>query len=156
MNEQEKKQAKAKLGDQEQPQANEDTQAAAGLEEIAGTLLTAEAPALPAELTELATALREFGGVGALMDAVKGIKANSDRQKAQLVQRLAANSRCAFSQAELEAMTAEQLAKLEASIVPGSQTYVGRNGAGPAVNLDGDLRVYKGAAVAKQDEATKA
>ena len=89
------------------------------------------------------------------MEAVKGVKANSDRQKAQLVQRLAGNSRCAFTQAELEAMGSEQLVKLEASIVPASQSYLGRNGAGPVANVDGELRAYKGVAADKQTAAAK-
>lgn len=91
---------------------------------------------LPPELTELAAALREFGGVGALMDAVRSIKANSDRQKTQLVARLAANSRCAFDESELMAMSLDQLTKLEASIAPPPINYAGRTGAALAANDD--------------------
>ena len=87
------------------------------------------------------------------MDAVRGIKANSDRQKAQIVGRLAANSRCAFSKAELEALGLDSLVKLEASIAPVGQTYVGRNGANVAANVDGGLRAYKGAKPADQAQA---
>jgi hypothetical protein len=98
---------------------------------------------LPAELLELAQAVREFGGVQSLMEAVKGVKANSERQKAQAVGRLAANSRCAFGKADLEAMTLDQLGKLEASLAPAS--YVGRNGA--QAQPDGEeLRAFVGKA----------
>jgi hypothetical protein len=87
------------------------------------------------------------------MDAVRGIKANSDRQKTQIVGRLAANSRCAFSKAELEAMGLDSLVKLEASIAPAAQNYVGRNGANMTANVDGGLRAYKGAKPADQPQA---
>ena len=97
-----------------------------------------EAVELPAELTELAAALREFGGVGALMDAVRGIKANQDQQRAQIVGRLAANSRCAFERADLDGMTLDQLTKLEASIAPATASYAGRTGGALAANVDAD------------------
>lgn len=124
--------------------ANEEIDAVAPVEAAAGAT-QAETPVsieLPAELSELATALREFGGVSALMEAVKGIKANSDRQRAQIVGRLAANSRCAFERADLEAMTLDQLAKLEASITP-TANYAGRGGATLATNVGDELRVAK-------------
>lgn len=94
--------------------------------------------ALPSELLELAAALREFGGVSALMDAVRGIKANQDQQRAQIVGRLAANSRCAFDRTDLEAMTLDQLVKLETSLTPVTANYAGRNGALLAANVDAD------------------
>lgn len=118
-------------------QANEEIDAGAPVEAVAGAT-QAEAPVgveLPAELTELAAALREFGGVGALMEAVRGIRANQDQQRAQIVGRLAANSRCAFERADLEAMTLDALVKLEASITPAAN-YAGRNGAALAANAD--------------------
>lgn len=129
-------------------EAQNDSAAAAAVTESA-------APELPAELTELTAALREFGGVAALMDAVKGIKANTDRQKAQIVNRLAVNSRCAFSKADLEAMSLDSLAKLEASIMPATQSYVGRNGAALAANAGDELRPYKGVAAATQAAAAQ-
>lgn len=120
--------------------ANEEIDAVAPVEAAAGAT-QAETPVsieLPAELSELATALREFGGVSALMEAVKGIKANSDRQRAQIVGRLAANSRCAFDRTDLEAMTLDQLVKLETSLTPVMTNYAGRNGALLAANVDAD------------------
>lgn len=153
MNEQEKKAKATKAADPALAANEEGAQDAAQQAVVEGAAELA-LPELPAELTELAAALREFGGVGALMDAVRGIKANSDRQKAQIVGRLAANSRCAFSKAELEAMGLDSLVKLEASIAPVGQTYVGRNGANVAANVDGGLRAYKGAA--KQADAAQA
>ena len=58
-----------------------------------------------------------------------------------------------FSKAELEAMGLDSLVKLEASIAPVGQTYVGRNGANVAANVDGGLRAYKGAKPADQAQA---
>jgi 2'-5' RNA ligase len=152
MNEQEKKAKATKAADPALAANEEGAQDVAQQAVVEGAAELA-LPELPAELTELAAALREFGGVGALMDAVRGIKANSDRQKAQIVGRLAANNRCAFSKAELEAMGLDSLVKLEASIAPVGQTYVGRNGANVAANMDGGLRAYKGAA--KQADAAQ-
>ena len=119
--------------------ANEGETEAVGIPTEEPTDAATEPTGLPAELLELAAAVREFGGVGPLMEAVRGIKANSDRQKAQSVARLAANSRCAFGKSDLEAMTLDQLSKLEASLTPAS--YVGRNGA-PATVDGEELRVF--------------
>lgn len=154
MNEQEKKAKATKAADPALAANEEGAQDAAQQAVVDGAAELA-LPELPAELTELAEALREFGGVGALMDAVRGIKANSDRQKAQIVGRLAANSRCAFSKAELEAMGLDSLVKLEASIAPATQNYIGRNGAALATNAGDDLRPYKGVAAAAAAQATK-
>jgi len=116
-------------------QANESEQQAGEIiaesSEITGT-------ALPSELTELAEAVRSFGGVSALMDVVRSVKANSDREKTQVVERLAANSRCVFSRADLNAFTFDQLVKLDASLTPATASYVGRNGASMAVNAEAD------------------
>ncbi len=145
MNEQEKKQAAAT---KVPPKANDDGAstgdtvqdgAAIGISEEAEITL----PALPPELTELAEAIRQFGGVAQLMQAVSGIKANNDRQKADVVARLSANSRCAFSKSDLEAMSLEQIGKLEQSIAP--RSYVGQGGAVQSAGQDEELRVYKGA-----------
>ena len=138
------KAAKVQANCKDAPKANEgetgEAQAPA-VEEVAATLEgTVE---LPAELLELAQAVREFGGVPALMEAVRGVKANSERQKAQIVSRLAANSRCAFGKADLEAMTLDQLGKLDASLTPAS--YVGRNGALAVVEGE-ELRSFVGKA----------
>jgi 2'-5' RNA ligase len=132
------------------PKANEGETAEAqapAVEEVTATLEgTVE---LPAELLELAQAVREFGGVQSLMEAVRGVKANSERQKAQSVARLAANSRCAFGKADLEAMTLDQLGKLEASLTPAS--YVGRGGA--VADAGGEeLRVFAPATAGAKGE----
>lgn len=155
MNEQEKKTKATKAADPALA-ANEEGAQDATQQAVVEGAAELVLPELPAELTELAAALREFGGVGALMDAVRGIKANSDRQKAQIVGRLAANSRCAFSKAELEAMGLDSLVKLEASIAPAAQNYVGRNGAALAANAGDELRPYKGVAAAAQAAAAQA
>lgn len=144
MDQQDKKQAKAfKANCKDAAKANNEGQQEGGEQEaiVEATITVEETTAMPAELLEFAAALREFGGVQPLMDAVRSLKANSDSQKAAVVARLAANARCAFSQAELTAMTLEQLSKLEASIAP--RNYIGQNGA-MAVNAGDDLRVFKG------------
>lgn len=141
------------------PKANEDAQAAA----VAATTEAVHeepesapaAPVLPEELAELAAAIRELGGVGALMDAVRGVKANSDRDRAARVSRLAANSRCAFSQEDLAAMTTDQLVKLENSLGP--RVFVGQNGGMGLADFggpDGELRVFKGLST-PADQAAK-
>lgn len=148
MDQQDKKGAKAvKANCKDTPKTNEgeaatEAQASTTGAQVEAVDATLEGTVeLPAELLELARAVREFGGVQSLMDAVQGIKANSERQKAQIVGRLAANSRCAFGKAELEAMTLDQLGKLEASLTPAS--YVGRNGATAAVDGE-ELRAFAG------------
>jgi 2'-5' RNA ligase len=136
------------------PKANEDVQAATvapveGTQEQAA--IAPAAPAVPDELAELAAAIREFGGVGALMEAVRGIKANTDRDRAARVARLAANSRCAFGKEDLDAMTPEQLVKLENSLTP--RVFVGQNGGMGLADFggpDGELRVFKGFVPAEQ------
>lgn len=145
MNEQEEKQAKATKA---APKVNEGEAIADGQTVAEGqgaAVASPAAPALPAELAELAQAIRDFGGVQPLMDAVRSITANAERQKGALAARLAANARCAFGKAELEAMTLDQLTKLEASIAP--RSYVGQNGAMAEVAAgdDNELRVFKGA-----------
>lgn len=144
MNEQEKQQAKmTKAGGGMAANEEEAAIETRQVEERAGEGAPGStAPAaVPDELRQLAEAVRAFGGVGALMEAVQGIKANNDRQKAQSVARLAANSRCAFSASDLEAMSLEQLAKLEASLTPVmANSYVGRNGAAMAANVGEELR----------------
>jgi 2'-5' RNA ligase len=142
--------AAVKANCQGAPKVNEGETAEAqapAVEEAAATLEgTVE---LPAELLELAQAVREFGGVQSLMEAVRGVKANSERQKAQSVARLAANSRCAFGKADLEAMTLDQLGKLEASLTPAS--YVGRGGA--VADAGGEeLRVFAPATAGAKGE----
>jgi hypothetical protein len=149
MDQQDKKGAKANVKGNcaDAPKANEE-QPAAEMPVIELPELIAEATVeLPAELLELAQALREFGGVQPLMDAVRGIKANSDRQKGAMVSRLAANARCAFAKPDLEAMTLDQLTKLDASLAP--RSYVGQNGGVSDVDAGDELRVFKGAEPAK-------
>jgi hypothetical protein len=114
-------------------QANEDAASETAAEEQAAT--TPSTAELPAELALLLDALKEFGGVDALVEVVRGVRANQAQQKAQIVTRLAANSRCAFSRQELEAMPVEALEKLERSIAPSmTASYAGRNGAALSAN----------------------
>lgn len=69
------------------------------------------------------TGLRPFKGAAAPSTTVPA-------QRTQIVDRLAANSRCAFSRAELAAMSLETLTKLETSM---------------NLAVTAGLRVYKGA-----------
>lgn len=106
---------------------------------VATELVAVEAVAqytLPAELTELAEAVRGFGGVGPLMEAVKGIKANADRQHADLVAKLTANAKCAFSADELKAMSLDALTKVQRMIAP--VDYSGQAGFGLTANADSE------------------
>lgn len=148
MDQQDKRGARvSKANCKDAPKANEE-----GATITEALVLEQETPAvenegvieLPGELTELAQAIREFGGVQSLMEAVRGVKANSDRQRAQAVARLAANARCAFGKSDLEAMTLDQLGKLEASLTPAS--YLGRNGALAPAGDGEELRAFAGKA----------
>jgi hypothetical protein len=151
--EQEKKQAQATKVQTKGTKANDEAAAVQPEQPAQEETLAAVVPPeveLPGELTELLQAVRELGGVGALMDAVRGVKANSDRQKGGMVARLAANSRCAFTKAELETMSVDQLGKLEASMLP--RSYVGQGGAELSTGGD-ELRVFKGAETKKEATA---
>jgi len=113
-------------------------------EEVAEVAAVVELPAieavaqytLPAELTELVEAVKAFGGVAPLMDAVKGIKANADRQHAELVAKLTANAKCAFSADELKAMSLDALTKVQRMIAP--VDYSGQAGFGLTANADSE------------------
>ncbi len=65
-----------------------------------------------------AAIVREFGSIRAFLDVAKAVKADCERQRPQLIKRLAGNSGCAFSHAELEGMKFAQLVKLDASVTP--------------------------------------
>ena len=73
---------------------------------------------LPAEVVELAALVKELGGVAVVRDAVQSIQVNAARQKEDLVARLTANARCAFTKDDLATMSMEALAKLERSLRP--------------------------------------
>lgn len=97
---------------------------------------TPVAPVIPAELTELAAALVEFGGTKALLDAVRGIKANADREHTALVAKLSTNAKCTFAVDELKAMTLESLQKIQRMLVPAD--YSGQAGLPLVANTEGD------------------
>lgn len=87
---------------------------------------TATEPAIPQELQELNTALREMGGVAGLKNALATLQTNADQKKTALVDELKANERCAFGAADLQAMSVDQLEKLASSLRPAN--YAGRGG----------------------------
>lgn len=78
------------------------------------------------ELRTLTETIQGLGGLEAVKAAVETVRANATQEKTDLVQALAANQACAFEQAELEAMSVEQLRKLETSLRPAD--YSGRGG----------------------------
>lgn len=92
--------------------------------------VTAELPdelkTLSEDVKSLSQALQELGGVAGLKEALETVRANANQQKADLVATLAANERCAFSTEDLQAMTLEQLQKLNSSLRPAN--YAGRGG----------------------------
>ncbi len=83
-------------------------------------------PAIPQELQDLTTALKELGGVAGIKSALATIQANADQRKVDLVAELKANERCAFDEGELQAMSQAQLEKLATSLRPAD--YSGRGG----------------------------
>lgn len=90
--------------------------------------------ALPADVLALSEAIKGFGGVAALLDAIKGIKANADKEKNALVSKLAANAQCAFSADELTAMPYEALQKIDRMLTPAN--YAGQGGAALQANTN--------------------
>lgn len=89
---------------------------------------------VPADVLALSEAIQGFGGVAALLDAIKGIKANADKEKNSLVSKLAANAQCAFSADELGAMTYEALQKIDRMLTPAN--YAGQSGAALQANTN--------------------
>lgn len=69
-------------------------------------------------LEELAKLVKSLGGADAVASALKTITANAAQQKADLVATLTANAACAFTEADLRAMSVEQLGKLDRSLRP--------------------------------------
>lgn len=73
---------------------------------------------------QLNDALSDVGGLEGLTHAFSEIAANQSSQKADLVTELAANSRCAFSEEDLQGMGLGTLRKLKKSLTKNS--YVGQ------------------------------
>jgi hypothetical protein len=87
---------------------------------------------LPQILLDLAAALEQRGGIEAVLGSAEKLAAQEADQKAAVVERLAGNSRCAFSKEELEAMDLCVLGKLERSLAPSN--YGGRGLQTPSEN----------------------
>ncbi len=92
------------------------------------------------ELTQLAQLVKELGGVEKVAAALRGVTANAENRKAELVGALKANAACAFTGDDLQAMAVDQLEKLHRSLTPAS--YAGRPAANAASSLkDGEFTV---------------
>lgn len=79
----------------------------------------------------LDAAFADFGGLAGAQALLAKLKTNENDAKAALVAELAANERCAFSKAQLEAMDVDMLTAAKRSLVPAN--YEGQGG-GPRVN----------------------
>lgn len=98
---------------------SEATPAANAAVEAAATELV-----IPQEMQDLSAAVREMGGLEALKSALAAVQANANQRKVELVDELKANERCAFAEADLQAMSMDQLEKLATSMRPAN--YAGR------------------------------
>jgi len=83
----------------------------------------AAAPELPAELTELLAAVREFGGVSSVVAALRTIQANVADERSDLIASLTSNARCAFTAEQLANFTTEQLTLLQQSMEPADFSF---------------------------------
>lgn len=79
---------------------------------------------VPSELMQLNQLVEEFGGVEKLAALLRGIAANAESRRSELVGALAANSACAFTADDLHALPIGHLEKLYRSLTPGN--YAGR------------------------------
>ena len=92
------------------------------------------------DLAQLAQLVKELGGVEKVAAALRGVTANAENRKAELVGALKANAACAFTETDLQAMQVDQLEKLQRSLTPAS--YAGRPAANAASALkDGEFMV---------------
>lgn len=88
--------------------------------EDAGTPAAEQAtePAADDGLAELRDLVAELGGVAKLAEALRGLTANTNEQRATLVAALKGNSACAFGADDLAKMSLDQLVKLDRSLRP--------------------------------------
>ena len=106
----------------------------------AAVIAAAPILALPQEVQDFATLLAELGGVDALRDALAGLRANAQAERASLLTQLTSNDRCAFTANELSAMPTVTLTKLARSIQP-----VDFSGRGmPGLSDDSEWEAYNG------------
>lgn len=73
---------------------------------------------LPAEITELLEAVRAFGGVSQVVEALRSMQSLTADARTGLIDSLTANSRCAFNAEQLAAFTTDQLTLLSQSLEP--------------------------------------
>jgi len=78
-------------------------------------------------------AFADFGGVEGVKSILAGLKANADQQRAELVAKLKANEKCAFTVDRLKAMELGDLEALHRTLSPAD--YSGRGG-GPVSNVE--------------------
>lgn len=91
------------------------------------------------ELASLAQLVKELGGVDKVAAALRNVTANAESRKAELVGTLKANTACAFTEADLQAMQVDQLEKLQRSLTPAS--YAGRPAANAASLKEGEFLI---------------
>jgi 2'-5' RNA ligase len=88
---------------------------------------------------QLATLVTEFGGVAALREALQGLRANVDAERTAVLAELQANTRLAFTAAELAEWSTESLNKMADALRPldarPTANYSGRSG--PRTNATG-------------------
>ena len=82
--------------------------------------------ALPSEITQFAEMIRGLGGVDKLAAALGGLSANADRERADLIAAIVANSKATWSEAELRAFDTPTLHKLHGMALP--RDYSGNGG----------------------------
>lgn len=73
---------------------------------------------VPESITEFAAMVDEFGGVGAMKEALASIKANSDQARNTLVSQIVANTK--FTEDELSGLGIPQLQKMADAVRPAS------------------------------------
>ena len=81
----------------------------------------------PAELTQFAEMIRSLGGVDKLAEALGGVRANSEQERAELITGIMANAQTTWTETELAAFSTENLRKMHSAFLP--RDYSGNGGA---------------------------
>ena len=90
----------------------------------AGAKEEGDLAALATELAAIKTVFAEFGGVDGIKGLLSTVKATNQQQRQTVIDRLVANAACAFTKADLEKFSMQQLDLLERSLRPAD--YRGR------------------------------
>lgn len=94
---------------------------------------------VPDDLTQLSKIIGELGGVEKVASLLRGLAANAESRREELISALAANSACAFSAEELRELSIEHLEKLHRSLTPNN--YAGRPAISPGGLSDGEIMI---------------